>query len=87
MGHVSDVEFNENVIRYLDAAADEPVVVEREHGRPSLVVMALSEFESRKETAYLLASPANAERLLESARRINASWQTAETGDATHAAH
>jgi antitoxin YefM len=71
MGHVRDVEFNEDVGRYLDAAASEPVVVDREHGKPSLVVMALSEFECWKETAYLLVSPANADRLLESVRRIN----------------
>ena len=71
MGRVSAAEFHEDVARYLEAAADEPVVIDRQDGKPSLVVMSLAEYESWRETSYLLESPANAERLLGSVRRIN----------------
>jgi antitoxin YefM len=39
-------------------------------GREPAVVVALSEYESLKETAYLLRSPANARRLLASIERL-----------------
>ena len=41
------------------------VVIAREGGR-SAVLLSLEDYESLNETAYLLRSPANAERLLKS---------------------
>lgn len=41
------------------------VVIAREGGR-STVMLSLEDYESLSETAYLLRSPANAERLLQS---------------------
>ena len=38
-----------------------PVEIASEHG--NVVIMAAADFEAWRETAYLLASPANAERL------------------------
>jgi antitoxin YefM len=42
----------------------EPVVITRDGGKPSAVLMSLEDFASYEETQYLLRSPANAERLL-----------------------
>ncbi|MDA8201140.1 MAG: type II toxin-antitoxin system prevent-host-death family antitoxin [Thermaerobacter sp.] len=49
----------------------EEVVVTRA-GHEPVVTVALDDYESRKETAYLLRSPANARRLWESIERLEA---------------
>jgi antitoxin YefM len=54
----------------------EEVVITRA-GHPSVVIMSLDDFESLKETAYLMRSPANARRLLDAMERLEA-----EGGDA-----
>jgi len=50
----------------LDTVVDdhEEVVITRA-GRPPAVIVALSDYESMKETAYLTRNPANARHLLE----------------------
>lgn len=48
-----------------------PVIVTRQ-GAEDVVLMSLSEFEGWQETAHLLASPANAERLRRSIKQLNA---------------
>jgi antitoxin YefM len=48
------------------AADHEPVIITRDKGKPAAVLMSLEDFASYEETRYLLRSPANAERLLES---------------------
>jgi antitoxin YefM len=55
----------------LDAVVDdgEEVVVIRA-GREPVVIVALSEYESLKESAYLLRNPENARRLLASIDRL-----------------
>lgn len=47
----------------------EEVVITRS-GQDSVVMVALDDYESLKETAYLLKSPANARRLLGSIDRL-----------------
>ena len=42
----------------------EPIIITREGGKPSAILMSLEDFASYEETRYLLRSPANAERLL-----------------------
>ncbi|MFH9470566.1 type II toxin-antitoxin system Phd/YefM family antitoxin [Streptomyces clavifer] len=61
----------------LNAVVDdrEEVIVTRA-GRDPVVIVALDEYESLKETAYLLRSPENARRLLASIDRL-------ETGGGT----
>ena len=56
----------------LDAVLDdrEEVVITRA-GREPVVMVALEDYESLKETAYLLRSPANARRLIESIERLD----------------
>ena len=47
-------------------ADHEPMVITRDKGKPSAVLMSLEDYASFEETRYLLRSPANAERLLAS---------------------
>ncbi|MBV1790208.1 type II toxin-antitoxin system prevent-host-death family antitoxin [Marinobacterium sp. D7] len=72
-----------NVISYSDARASlkavmdsvcdshEPAIVTRQKGE-AVVVMAKADYDSVMETLYLLSSPANAQRLMESVNRIKA---------------
>jgi antitoxin YefM len=55
----------------LDAVVDdsEEVVITRA-GREPVVIVSLAEYQSLKETAYLLRSPANARRLLGAIDRL-----------------
>lgn len=55
----------------LDSVNDdrEEVVITRA-GHEPVVIVALAEYESLRETAYLLRSPANARRLLASIERL-----------------
>ncbi|AXQ27877.1 type II toxin-antitoxin system prevent-host-death family antitoxin [Solimonas sp. K1W22B-7] len=46
-----------------------PVLVTRQNGEP-VVMMSLADYNALEETAYLLRSPANAERLLKSVNRL-----------------
>ncbi|WP_212748815.1 type II toxin-antitoxin system Phd/YefM family antitoxin [Nocardia cyriacigeorgica] len=57
----------------LDSIIDdqEEVVITRS-GKESVVMLPLAEYESIKETAYLLRSPANARRLGEAIARVEA---------------
>jgi antitoxin YefM len=62
------MSYTESRARYaevLDAVVDdrEEVVITRA-GREPAVIVSLDDYESLKETAYLLRSPANARRLL-----------------------
>ena len=61
-------ELRKNLAAALDRvnADHEPVVITRDKGKPSAVLMSLEDFAAYEETRYLLRSPANAERLLTS---------------------
>jgi antitoxin YefM len=48
----------------------EPVVVSR-RGAESIVMLPLEEWEGLQETAHLLRSPANAERILDALKRLD----------------
>lgn len=66
--------YSESRARYaevLDTVNDdrEEVVITRA-GHEPVVIVALAEYESLRETAYLLRSPANARRLLASIDRL-----------------
>jgi antitoxin YefM len=53
----------------------EPIVVTRK-GSPSVVMISLDDYESIEETCYLLRSPENARRLLESIAELEAGGGT-----------
>lgn len=68
------MSYSESRARYaevLDSVVDdrEEVVITRA-GRDPVVIISLDEYESLKETAYLLRSPENARRLLTSIDRL-----------------
>lgn len=70
------MSYTESRARYaevLDSVADdrEEVVITRA-GHPSVVIVSLEDFESLRETAYLMRSPANARRLLDAMERLEA---------------
>ncbi|MBM7441422.1 antitoxin YefM [Streptomyces sp. HB132] len=72
--------YTESRARYaetLDAVVDdrEEVIVTRA-GHDPVVIVALDEYESLKETAYLLRSPENARRLLASIDRLESGGGT-----------
>jgi antitoxin YefM len=49
----------------------EPLIITRQ-GKPAAVLISLEDYESMDETAYLRRSPANAERLTNSIRELEA---------------
>jgi antitoxin YefM len=49
----------------------EPVIITRGRG-PAFVLMTLEQYESLDETAYLLRSPANAQRLRQAVEELEA---------------
>lgn len=48
-----------------------PVIITRKQ-QPSVVMMSLEDYQSMQETSYLLRSPENAKRLLESIAELEA---------------
>lgn len=70
------VSYTESRARYaevLDSVVNdrEEVVITRA-GHEPVVLMSLADFESLRETAYLMRSPANARRLLDAMERLEA---------------
>jgi antitoxin YefM len=68
---VTEQEARTQLSELADATWDnhDVVVIAREGGR-STVMLSLEDYESLNETAYLLRSPANAERLLQSVNDV-----------------
>lgn len=71
MKTVTYSESRANYAATLDSVLEdrEEVVITRA-GKDPVVLVALDDYESLKETAYLLRNPANARRLLESIDRL-----------------
>ena len=83
MRTTSYTELRKNLSDNLDrvAADHEPVIITRDRGKPAAVLMSLEDFASYEETRYLLKSPANAARLLESIAELDAGGGTPRTLD------
>jgi antitoxin YefM len=62
-----------HLAEYMDATAStrEPIIIHRRNGE-DVALIALSELESLMETAHLLRSPRNAERLMSALARARA---------------
>lgn len=60
-----------NLAKTMDKVCDDhaPIVVTRKNSR-SIVMLSLEDFEALEETAFLLRSPKNARRLLESVAQL-----------------
>ncbi len=77
MHTISYSAFRSQLAKFLDKVNDDhkPVLVTRQNGKPA-IVMSLEDYQSYEETAYLMASPKNAERLNQAITDI-------ETGNTT----
>ncbi len=64
MDTISYSAFRTHLASILDKVNDDhkPILITRQNGKPA-VVMSLEDFQAYEETAYLMASPKNAERL------------------------
>ena len=67
-------ELRKNLAATIDQVNDdhEPVIITRDKGKPSAVLMSLEDFASYEETRYLLRSAANADRLLSAVAELDA---------------
>ena len=67
MQTVNQTTFAQNVSALLDRLRDDhsPLIITRDDAEPA-VLMSWSDFRSIEETAYLMASPRNAQRLNQS---------------------
>lgn len=64
MNTMNYTEFRANLAAALDKVNDDhsPILITRNNGKPAVLV-SLDDFKGYEETAYLRASPRNAERL------------------------
>ena len=67
-------EFRRRLAETIDrvSADREPVLITRDSNKPSAVLISLEDYASLEETRYLLASPANADRLIAAVRDLDA---------------
>ncbi len=74
MKHTTSTDLRKNLSAMMDRVNEdhEPIVVTRAQGKP-VVMISLEDYEAMDETAYLLASPANAKALQEAVARVEAS--------------
>ena len=73
MDSISYSEFRSQLASILDKVNDDhvPMLITRRNGKAA-VVMSLDDFKSYEETAYLMASPKNAERLSQAIAEVEA---------------
>jgi antitoxin YefM len=75
---VKTMSYTESRAKYaevLDAVvSDREEVVITRAGHEPVVIVSLEDFESLRETAYLMRSPANARRLLDAMERLEAQY-------------
>ena len=73
MKTMSYTESRAHYAEVLDAVVNdrEEIVITRA-GHEPVVIVSLADFESLRETAYLMRSPANARRLLDAMERLEA---------------
>lgn len=73
METISYSAFRSQLARTLDKVNDDhrPVLITRQNGKPA-VVISLEDYHAYEETAYLMASPINAERLNQAIAEVEA---------------
>ena len=83
MDAITYTKVRENLAKTMDRVCDDhsPVIITRKNQR-SVVIMSLEDYRALEETAYLLRSPKNARKLLESIAELEAGggteWELAE---------
>lgn len=67
MDAVHYITIQQNLEQTMDLVCQDhnPIIITR-NNKPSVVIMSLEDYQSLEETNYLLKSPKNAQRLLES---------------------
>lgn len=77
MQTLSYTAFRNQLAKVLDQVNEDhaPILITRQNGKPAVVV-SLEEFQSYEETAYLMASPKNRQRLDEAVTQINGGQST-----------
>jgi antitoxin YefM len=77
MNTMTYTEIRRRLAETMERVCDDhaPMIVTRKNSR-SVVMMSLEDFEALEETAYLLRSPTNARRLLESIAELEAGGGT-----------
>jgi len=70
MDALSYSSVRKNLVKTMEKVCDDhsPVIVTRKNAR-AVVIMSLEDYHAIEETAYLLRSPANAERLQQSIKQ------------------
>ncbi|MFC2993612.1 type II toxin-antitoxin system Phd/YefM family antitoxin [Halomonas tibetensis] len=78
MDTVTYSHFRSHLAKVLDRVNDDhvPVLITRQNGKPA-IVMSVEDFKSYEETAYLMASPRNAQRLNEAMAEVEKGNETA----------
>ena len=73
MNKITYTSARSNLAQTMDKVCDDhaPVIITRKAAKP-VVMMSLDDYEALEETAYLLRSPKNARRLLESIVQLEA---------------
>lgn len=73
MDTINYTTLRSNLANVLDKVNDDhnPVLVTRQNGKPA-VILSLEDYKSFEETAYLMASPANAQRLNQAIAEVEA---------------
>jgi antitoxin YefM len=77
MDTMSYTAFRNELAKVLDKVNDDhkPVLITRQNGKPA-VVLSLEDFQAYEETAYLMASPKNAQRLNDAINQVSAGKAT-----------
>ena len=80
MDTMSYSAFRSHLASTLDKVNDDhkPVMITRQNGKPA-VLISLEDFHAYEETAYLMASPKNAERLSQAIAQVEAGKTTEHT--------
>lgn len=73
MNTITYTSARSNLAQTMEKVCDDhaPVIITRKAAKP-VVMMSLEDFEALEETAYLIRSPKNARRLLESIEQLEA---------------
>ncbi len=73
MNTISYSAFRTHLANILDKVNDDhkPILITRQNGKPA-VVMSLEDYQAYEETAYLMASPKNAQRLTQAIAEVEA---------------
>jgi antitoxin YefM len=77
MNAITYSQARSNLAKTMDTVCDDhtPIIITRKNQR-SVVMISLEDYESLEETAYLLRSPRNARRLLESITELESGGGT-----------